>query len=141
MEEMVQRGIMKMLLGEREKFRQKLIGAKKIFKEELRVEDGAIVGTYTTDCCVANSVNNGNRVDRFEKILAKFVPALVKAEAGTYGICTKCKEQISLGRLKAVPFAETCTECKNLGKFVGNTTIFSSNGRASENALMRRAPI
>lgn len=37
--------------------------------------------------------------------------ALKKIEEGTYGICSVCKEEIPLGRLKINPFTETCTKC------------------------------
>jgi len=37
--------------------------------------------------------------------------ALQRIKAGTYGLCTKCGQPISVARLKAVPFAESCVEC------------------------------
>ncbi len=37
--------------------------------------------------------------------------ALARIEAGTYGTCYKCQEQISGDRLKALPFARTCIDC------------------------------
>lgn len=38
--------------------------------------------------------------------------ALERLEAGTYGICGECGEQIILARLKAVPMAKYCTDCQ-----------------------------
>jgi DnaK suppressor protein len=34
-----------------------------------------------------------------------------RIEAGTYGICLKCKKEIPIGRLEAVPEALICVDC------------------------------
>lgn len=39
--------------------------------------------------------------------------ALRRIEDGSYGKCAKCKKQISASRLKAVPHARMCIECKS----------------------------
>jgi DnaK suppressor protein len=41
--------------------------------------------------------------------------ALAKIDAGTYGICEKCHEPIPKERLKALPFAALCVQCKSGG--------------------------
>ncbi|WP_022851054.1 TraR/DksA family transcriptional regulator [Limisalsivibrio acetivorans] len=38
--------------------------------------------------------------------------ALQRLEAGTYGVCMECEEDIEEKRLEYVPFARYCTECK-----------------------------
>ncbi len=38
--------------------------------------------------------------------------ALERLEAGTYGICAECGEDIPLARLKIVPMAKYCTDCQ-----------------------------
>lgn len=38
--------------------------------------------------------------------------ALRRIEDGSYGKCFKCKKQISVARLEAVPHARFCIECK-----------------------------
>ena len=38
--------------------------------------------------------------------------ALAKIVAGTYGNCESCGRDIGRGRLKALPFARLCIECK-----------------------------
>ena len=40
--------------------------------------------------------------------------ALKAIEDGTYGICEMCDELISIGRLKAKPFAKYCTVCREI---------------------------
>lgn len=41
--------------------------------------------------------------------------ALAKIDAGTYGICERCGEPIKKARLKALPYAALCIECKSGG--------------------------
>ena len=40
--------------------------------------------------------------------------ALKAIKNGTYGVCDMCDEPISLGRLKAKPFAKYCTSCREI---------------------------
>ena len=37
--------------------------------------------------------------------------ALKRIEAGTYGICSECGEEIPAARLKALPYVTTCINC------------------------------
>ena len=41
--------------------------------------------------------------------------ALVKIEAGTYGVCERCGNPIPKARLKALPYAALCVACKSGG--------------------------
>ena len=38
--------------------------------------------------------------------------ALARMDAGTYGLCTPAGRRIAVARLEAIPWAETCVECK-----------------------------
>jgi len=38
--------------------------------------------------------------------------ALEKIETGEFGVCESCEEPIAKARLKALPFARLCKECK-----------------------------
>jgi DnaK suppressor protein len=40
--------------------------------------------------------------------------ALVRLDAGEYGYCAECEDEISEGRLRALPFAVRCTACEAL---------------------------
>lgn len=42
--------------------------------------------------------------------------ALLKIKRGTYGKCEKCRKQIELGRLLAIPTASLCLACSKKGK-------------------------
>lgn len=39
--------------------------------------------------------------------------ALERIERGTYGECESCKQPIPLARLRALPYARMCVECKS----------------------------
>ncbi|MGM0442339.1 MAG: TraR/DksA family transcriptional regulator [Elusimicrobiota bacterium] len=39
--------------------------------------------------------------------------ALNKIEQGNYGICENCKDKITQDRLKAIPYARLCVDCKS----------------------------
>jgi len=45
--------------------------------------------------------------------------ALQMIENGTYGICEECNAPISIERLKALPFATQCIECKRKAEMEG----------------------
>ncbi|MHB8781126.1 MAG: TraR/DksA family transcriptional regulator [Candidatus Geothermincolia bacterium] len=45
-------------------------------------------------------------------LLAKVNLALEKLEKGTYGICENCGQKIMDARLKALPYATLCIDCK-----------------------------
>ena len=44
--------------------------------------------------------------------LALINMALESLDAGSYGLCVDCSKPISLGRLKAKPYARLCIDCK-----------------------------
>jgi len=50
--------------------------------------------------------------DRESKLIKKIKKALERIENGTFGVCDKCGEDISIKRLKARPVTTQCIECK-----------------------------
>ncbi|TNE48957.1 MAG: hypothetical protein EP343_13830 [Deltaproteobacteria bacterium] len=50
--------------------------------------------------------------DREKFLIAKIDKALKRMEAGTYGYCKECDDEIGFPRLKARPVAELCIDCK-----------------------------
>lgn len=44
--------------------------------------------------------------------IEKIEYALDRLKSGTYGICEDCPKQISIDRLKALPFASLCINCQ-----------------------------
>ena len=51
-------------------------------------------------------------IDRESKFLNYLEKALQRIEDGTYGSCVKCDKLISVERLKEVPHATQCFDCK-----------------------------
>lgn len=47
-----------------------------------------------------------------EKQLKEILAALERIEAGTYGKCENCNDEIPLERLRAYPAARICTKCQ-----------------------------
>lgn len=43
----------------------------------------------------------------------KIEETLSRINCGTYGICEGCGQDIEIDRLKAIPFATSCTTCMN----------------------------
>jgi DnaK suppressor protein len=60
--------------------------------------------------------------DREHKLIKKIKKALLRIEEGTFGICDKCGEDISIERMNARPVTTQCIDCK-------------TNEEARENAL------
>jgi DnaK suppressor protein len=50
--------------------------------------------------------------DNAEQVLSEIDTALVRIDAGTYGTCVSCGNEIPLARLEANPWASLCIECK-----------------------------
>jgi DnaK suppressor protein len=50
--------------------------------------------------------------DREKFLLKKIDKALARIEDGTFGICERCEEEISLKRLEARPVTTLCIRCK-----------------------------
>src|SRR5574337_823374 len=48
------------------------------------------------------------------RMLRQIDYALERVAGGTYGECQACGEQISVNRLKAIPWAEHCLNCEEL---------------------------
>ena len=46
------------------------------------------------------------------KLLRAIEAAIERIENGNYGTCTICEEEISIARLKAVPWTSVCIACK-----------------------------
>jgi DnaK suppressor protein len=50
--------------------------------------------------------------DRENKLIKKIKKALERIDSGTFGVCEKCGEDISIKRLKARPVTTNCIDCK-----------------------------
>lgn len=61
-------------------------------------------------------MQNNEVIDQLDEIeraeLIKIDAALNRIENGSFGICSECSGAIGEKRLKAVPFATICIDCK-----------------------------
>jgi len=62
----------------------------------------------------SDSFTTGIIVNQQKQELKEINEALENIENNTYGICQMCDEMISIGRLKAKPFAKFCTDCREI---------------------------
>ena len=46
------------------------------------------------------------------ELLSKVRLALKRIEEKAYGVCTQCRKPISMARLNAIPYTETCLKCQ-----------------------------
>lgn len=51
-------------------------------------------------------------LDRESKLLKEVRAALKRIDDGTFGVCSRCEEDIPEKRLKAVPWAAYCIRCQ-----------------------------
>ena len=70
-------------------------------------EESADAGTFTFERERDLSLSNNIR-----DLLDKVESALKRMDAGTYGECERCGKPIDKARLKALPYAVLCIDCK-----------------------------
>jgi DnaK suppressor protein len=90
--------------------------------QELRSEAGKTVDDMDDDenfpdpSDRASMESNRNSIlrirDRERKLIFKIQQALQRLDAGEFGICEECGEEIAMERLKARPVTTLCIECK-----------------------------
>jgi len=66
--------------------------------------------------------------DGQKRELDQIAMALLKIREGTYGVCEGCGQLIAEKRLRALPFAQLCVECK--GKEERGTVIVQRDTRS-----------
>lgn len=49
--------------------------------------------------------------------------AVVRLDNGTYGLCVECGQDIDIERLKVMPYADCCVQCKSKHEERKKTTI------------------
>lgn len=56
--------------------------------------------------------NEAALIERCDEKLKAIDEAFSRLERGRYGICEKCKQEIPINRLKALPLAAYCVDCE-----------------------------
>ena len=100
----------KLLLAQREEL---LENAKRALSGDIHVDPDDFPDEMDTASSEVNLQFTGRLREREQGLLSKIDAALEKLEAGEYGECTSCGEDIGMKRLKARPVAELCIECKS----------------------------
>jgi DnaK suppressor protein len=101
-----------------ERIRQMLTKRKEEFEKELsliqeNLRQGSVDGCSTTlDNCTIPSIDGGNRSLIIKQCLLNIDWALKRLEAGVYGFCLHCGNEISGARLQAIPEARWCVTCQ-----------------------------
>lgn len=74
--------------------------------------DGGNISDEAADLMIRerNMALSSNAHDLLEQVNA----ALVRLDAGVYGICARCDEEISTERLEVLPYATMCVRCQSL---------------------------
>ena len=103
-----------------EKLRQDLLEKKKEVEERVEQLKNGDIHTNKDDLyddVDAASVDADHNLlfrirGREAHLIKKINEALDQIDAGTYGICAECGEEINIERLKARPVAPLCIACK-----------------------------
>ncbi|GGI04353.1 TraR/DksA family transcriptional regulator [Egicoccus halophilus] len=70
-------------------------------------DDPADAGSASFERETAQSLSNHAR-----RLLSQIDDALRRMDAGTYGTCERCGNEIEPARLEALPYATLCMDCK-----------------------------
>jgi RNA polymerase-binding transcription factor len=81
-------------------------------------------------------------IERLEERVRSIDQAFARVDAGTYGICEECGDEIAVERLRVLPFAALCVDCQSKRKeirgLVGQSAVEfweeppASRGRGEE---------
>lgn len=93
--------------------------------------DTEVLGDIEADDGVLHLVN-----DAQWRTLTQIGRALDKLDEGTFGVCEECGQPIGEARLRALPFADLCIQCKQTEERAGG----SPAGTASQDGRGRSGP-
>ncbi len=99
-----------MLIAQRDEIRG---NAKRALSGDLELDPDDFPDEIDTASSEVNLQFTGRLREREQGLLAKIDAALEKIEAGEYGACMNCGEDIGVARLRARPVAELCIDCKS----------------------------
>jgi DnaK suppressor protein len=92
--------------------RQALLRTLAVTDEEMITlqghEAGAVVEGAATDAAAILSRLEGREKHELDEI----EDAVVRLEAGSFGLCERCGQAIALARLRAIPAARYCLDCQ-----------------------------
>lgn len=80
-------------------------------KARLQNEGGVVMSNHPADQNAHTSTSISREIN-LKKLVEKLDQAIDLLDQGKYGICKECHEKIDPKRLRVVPCAQHCTECK-----------------------------
>jgi len=94
--------------------REEILGnARRALSGDIHVDPDDFPDEMDTASSEVNLQFTGRLREREQGLLSKIDAALEKIDAGEYGECRICGEDIGVKRLRARPVAELCIECKS----------------------------
>jgi len=94
--------------------REEILGnARRALSGDIHVDPDDFPDEIDTASSEVNLQFTGRLREREQGLLSKIDAALEKIDAGEYGECRICGEDIGVKRLRARPVAELCIECKS----------------------------
>ena len=111
-----------LLVGERRRVEHAIAGLRDGHPGSIEDEAEEVNGGLDTeDLGETASITLGREIDytlgeNSQAVLGEIEAALARIEAGTYGTCTNCGNEIAIGRLEAQPWASLCIDCARLGQ-------------------------
>ena len=109
-----------LLVDERRRVEHAIAGLRDAHPGSIEDESEEVNGSLDTeDLAETASITLGREIDytlgeHSQNVLGEIDAALARIEDGTYGTCTKCGKEISVGRLEAYPWASLCIDCARL---------------------------
>jgi DnaK suppressor protein len=109
-----------LLLDERGRVESAITGLRDGHPGSIEDESEEVNGSLDTeDIGETASITLGREIDytlgeNSQAVLGEIDAALARIEAGTYGTCTNCGNEIAVGRLEAHPWASLCIDCARL---------------------------
>ncbi len=80
-------------------------------RDKLTLEPGGDSADYQR--AVADRGSTILAVNRGMELMSRVASALAALESGSYGMCAQCEEPIGEKRLRAVPWATLCVQCRS----------------------------
>ena len=105
-----------------EELRATLLERKEIITNSINDSRESINSLKSTECndefdyaeVSSDSFKEGIIANQQIQELKEIEEALKRIDKGSYGTCEMCDESISIGRLRAKPFAKFCTPCREI---------------------------
>jgi DnaK suppressor protein len=118
-----------MTSAELDKFREALLDRRRLLKGNVENMEGQALKASDQDFSVDHMADHGSDnfeqeftlglIEGEEEQLREINAALERLDDGSFGLCESCHKPIGKERLRAIPFARLCIECKRKEEELG----------------------